>query len=81
MATLVGKPAPKFKSAAIVKGAIKGEVSLDEAGEAAPVVPEVSGELVGVEEGRVEVAAEGVDVALLPVLDQVVGHETIATCA
>ena len=30
MATLVGKPAPKFKSAAIVKGAIKPEVSLDD---------------------------------------------------
>ena len=30
MATLVGKPAPKFKSAAIVKGAIKPDVSLDD---------------------------------------------------
>ena len=30
MATLVGKPAPKFKTAAIVKGAIKPDVSLDD---------------------------------------------------
>ena len=30
MATLVGKPAPKFKSASIVKGAIKPDVSLDD---------------------------------------------------
>jgi alkyl hydroperoxide reductase subunit AhpC len=30
MATLVGKAAPKFKSAAIVKGAIKSDVSLDD---------------------------------------------------
>ena len=30
MATLVGKPAPKFKTAAIVKGAIKADVSLDD---------------------------------------------------
>jgi len=30
MATLVGKAAPKFKSAAIVKGAIKPDVSLDD---------------------------------------------------
>lgn len=30
MATLVGKAAPKFKTAAIVKGAIKSDVSLDD---------------------------------------------------
>jgi len=30
MATLVGKPAPKFKTASIVKGAIKPDVALDD---------------------------------------------------